>query len=106
MRDTENRTKETDERLERAIRELVGDENIAALVMSLKGRRCSEVEEALGDLWPYVSLRWVYHPRGPPPSLVFKTLVRALCKEEPSVIDKLVELAKAIVGALKDKLGG
>lgn len=91
-------------KLEKAILELVGDEKTATIIMHMKGKKCSEVRRALQKLWPHIQLRWVYSPRGPRPSDVFDALVLALCKEEPSYIDKFIDIVRALITMLGKKL--
>lgn len=103
-RDNERNPCHMQAKLEKAIKNLVGDENTAILILNMKGKKCSEVRKALQNLWPHIQLRWVYSPKGPRPSELFEVLVLALCKDEPSFIDKLVALVRALITILGEKL--
>lgn len=79
-----------------AIMKITGDEAFASIAVQLRGKRCSEVRAALEKPFVRVMLKWVYEPRGWSPSDYFDAIVLAICKQEPSLIDKLLQVAERV----------
>lgn len=92
--------------LEEALKEIIGDEGLVKLIIQLRGKKCKNVRKALQELWPEIIIHWLEASDRPAPDHVFETLVLALCKEEPSLIDKLVDIARAIASITGKKSGG
>jgi len=87
--------KKTVERLVESIKEFTGDSSFAAISPYLSGNECRKVEEAVTLYFAWHSIKWIYEPRGPPPSTKARVTATALCREAvPLDTSSLEEMAR------------
>ena len=87
--------KKTVERLVGSVKEFSGDDAIAAISPYLSSKDCRKVEEVVSLYFAWHSIKWIYEPRGPPPSTKARVLAAALCGEGvPLDTEALNELAR------------
>ena len=88
--------KRTVSRLIESVKEFSGDDAIAAISPYLVSKECRDVEQVLGQYFAWHSIKWIYEPRGPPPTTKAAVLAKALCGKEGLPLDdtELEEMAR------------
>ncbi len=79
--------KKTVSRLIDSVKEFSGDEALAAISPYLISRDCRDVEQAVTLYFSWHSIKWIYEPKGPPPTTKASVLAKALCGKEGLPLD-------------------